>query len=88
MEGISVYYVYEITNKINNKKYIGKHTARLINNKYYGSGLAIKRAIKKYGKENFKKEINWLIKQELKSFSPKKWARAYFAFGLFKFLNE
>jgi len=38
--------------------------------------------------ESFKKEINWLIKQELKSFSPKKWARAYFAFGLFKFLKN
>jgi len=37
---------------------------------------------------NLKKEINWLIKQELKSFSLKKWARAYFAFGLFNFLKN
>jgi len=37
---------------------------------------------------NLKKEINWLIKQELKSFSFKKWIRAYFAFGLFYFLKN
>jgi len=37
---------------------------------------------------NLKKEINWLIRQELKSFSLKKWARAYFAFGLFNFLRD
>jgi len=37
---------------------------------------------------SLKKEINWLIKEELKSFSLKKWARAYFAFGLFNFLKN
>lgn len=35
-----------------------------------------------------KKEINWLIEQELKRFSLKRWARAYFARGLIKFLEE
>ncbi|MCG2808887.1 MAG: radical SAM protein [Candidatus Portnoybacteria bacterium] len=35
-----------------------------------------------------KKEINWLIEQELKKFSLKRWARAYFAWGLIKFLEE
>lgn len=34
------------------------------------------------------KEINWLIIQELKSFSPKKWLRAYFAWGLLNFLED
>jgi len=47
--------IYLTTNLINNKKYIGKD----INNnpKYLGSGSVLKKAIKKYGKENFKKEI-------------------------------
>jgi group I intron endonuclease len=51
-------YIYLITNKINNKKYIGK-CEKLPNktNYYFGSGIAIKSAIKKYGKENFTKEI-------------------------------
>lgn len=47
--------VYLTMNKINNKKYIGVDTS---NNKYYyGSGIAIKNALKKYGVENFTKEV-------------------------------
>jgi len=47
--------IYLTTNKINGKKYIGVDTK---NNKYYfGSGTAIKHALKKYGTENFIKEI-------------------------------
>jgi len=34
-----------------------------------------------------KKELNWLIVQELKDFSPKRWLRAYFAWGAIKFLE-
>lgn len=47
--------VYKIENLINGKIYIGqdKHD----DSEYYGSGLNILRAIKKYGKENFKKTI-------------------------------
>ena len=47
--------VYKTTNLVNNKIYIGKDERN--DPKYLGSGLLIKRAIDKYGKENFKKEI-------------------------------
>lgn len=47
--------VYKITNKINDKFYIGKDSKN--NKNYFGSGLLIKKAIKKYGKENFTKDI-------------------------------
>lgn len=47
--------IYKTTNLINNKIYIGKD--KYNNPKYFGSGLLIKRAIKKYGKNNFIKEI-------------------------------
>jgi hypothetical protein len=47
--------VYKITNVVNGKIYIGKDT--ISDKNYYGSGVLIKRAIEKYGKENFKKEI-------------------------------
>lgn len=51
------YYLYKITNLINTKEYIGVHKAKFLDNSYYGSGKIIKLAIKKYGKNNFKKEI-------------------------------
>jgi len=50
-------YVYIINNSINNKRYIGVHTTNNINDGYMGGGTAIKRAQKKYGISNFKKEI-------------------------------
>lgn len=50
------YYIYLTTNLINNKKYIGMHHGEL-NDDYLGSGNNIVDAIKKYGKENFKRII-------------------------------
>lgn len=47
--------IYKITNLINNKIYIGKEVKEKPD--YFGSGMYIKRAIKKYGKENFRKDI-------------------------------
>lgn len=47
--------VYMTTNLINGKKYIGrdKHNRP----RYFGSGKLLKKAIERYGKNNFKKEI-------------------------------
>lgn len=47
--------VYKTTNLVNGKIYVGKDENN--NPNYIGSGYALKPAIKKYGKENFKKEI-------------------------------
>lgn len=51
------YYLYKITNLVNNKIYVGVHQTNNLNDEYFGSGLNLHRAIKKYGKENFFKEI-------------------------------
>lgn len=53
------FYVYKITNLINGKIYVGKHKSanHPLINEYYGSGKQITAAIKKYGKESFKKEV-------------------------------
>jgi len=51
------HYIYKITNTINGKYYIGRHSTDDINDGYMGSGVAIKKAILKYGKSNFIKEI-------------------------------
>ena len=47
--------VYLTTNLLNQKKYIGVDKNN--NDNYLGSGIAIKRAVKKHGRKNFKKEI-------------------------------
>ena len=50
------HYIYMTTNNITGMKYIGKHYGEL-DNSYLGSGTILKRAIPKYGKENFTKSI-------------------------------
>ena len=66
------YYVYQITNLINGKIYVGKHKSKKhpFDNNYFGSGKQITLAIKKYGQENFKKEVLHLC-SSLKEMSNK-----------------
>lgn len=53
-----IYYtVYKTTNNVNGKIYIGVHKTSNPNDSYLGSGIALKSAIKKYGKSNFFKII-------------------------------
>jgi hypothetical protein len=49
--------VYIITNLITGKKYVGDHSTDNLNDNYLGGGLYLKQSIKKYGKQNFKKDI-------------------------------
>jgi len=51
------YTIYKITNLVNGKTYIGKHETSQVNDGYMGSGKHLKRAIAKYGAENFVKTI-------------------------------
>ncbi|MCI2234709.1 hypothetical protein MKK42_21810 [Escherichia coli] len=50
------YFVYQITNLLNGKIYVGAHKGEP-DDGYMGSGVMITRAIKKHGVENFRKDI-------------------------------
>lgn len=51
------YYVYKITNLVNGKIYIGKHSTNNLNDNYMGSGVVLHQAYQKYGLECFNKEV-------------------------------
>lgn len=55
------HFIYITTNIITNEKYIGKHYG-IENDSYLGSGIILKKAILKYGKENFKRDILYISK--------------------------
>lgn len=64
--------IYKVTNLLNNKIYIGKHSSEIIEDCYMGSGKLIRRSIKKYGIENFKKEILYVLESELSAYEKEK----------------
>ena len=52
-----IFFIYKTTNLINGRSYVGQHRTDNLNDGYFGSGTLIKNSLKKYGKENFKREI-------------------------------
>jgi hypothetical protein len=63
------YIVYKITNKINNKIYIGVHKTENLNDGYMSSSEVVKYAIKKYGIKAFTKEIIYFANSEKEMFN-------------------
>lgn len=91
MEKDNMYgFVYITTNHINGKKYIGQKRYDKANKwkSYLGSGIHLKRAINKYGSENFSKEIIEDCKsKELLDEREKYWIEYYNAVKSNEFYN-
>lgn len=52
-----IHFIYKTTNLSDGSYYIGKHTTKRFVDGYLGSGKILLQKIKKYGKENFTREI-------------------------------
>ena len=51
------HFIYKTVNLINQRFYVGVHSTEDLGDGYLGSGTILRKAIKKYGKANFKREI-------------------------------
>lgn len=51
------FFIYKTVNMINGKFYIGQHRTEHLKDGYLGSGNVLKKAIDKYGRENFERVI-------------------------------
>lgn len=51
------HFIYKTTNLLSGKYYIGMHSTDDLNDGYLGSGSRLRYSIRKYGKENHKREI-------------------------------
>lgn len=66
------HYLYKTTNLINGKFYVGVHSTSDLNDGYLGSGLVLRRSIRKYGEENFKIEFLEFFEDKEKLFEKEK----------------
>lgn len=66
------YNIYKTTNLVNGKFYWGVHNSINKDDGYLGSGKVLKNAIKKYGKENFKREVKFFYDTSKEAFEDEK----------------
>jgi len=70
--------IYKTTNLVNGKIYIGQDMYDRPIKEYAGSGTIFKRAIKKYGIENFTKEILEIVPEGIEAFERENyWVEFY-----------
>lgn len=64
-----MFIVYETTNVVNGKIYVGVHSTDDISDGYLGSGVNLKRAIKKYGRQSFTRKIIGTYQTKVEAFA-------------------
>lgn len=83
-------YIYMTTNLINGKSYIGQHKyeGESLDPYYFGSGIIISEALKKYGKSNFEvKILEWCETKDELSNAEMSWIEKYDAANNDSFYN-
>lgn len=66
------FFIYETKNKINGNLYRGCHKTKNLKDGYLGSGILLKKAIKKYGKESFEITILEFCSSEYEMYEKEK----------------
>jgi group I intron endonuclease len=58
------YTIYQTTNKVNQKIYVGAHKTKDLDDTYLGSGKMLNRAIEKHGIESFERKVLFICADE------------------------
>lgn len=66
------FFIYETTNALNGKKYRGVHVTKKLEDGYIGSGVLLKKAIAKYGKQNFTRKILEMFDSKEEAYSAER----------------
>jgi hypothetical protein len=73
----TIHYLYKTTCNVTGRYYVGMHSTNDINDGYLGSGRRLRASMRKYGIENFNKEIleffetrELLVEAEIKTITP------------------
>ena len=81
-------FIYLTINNVNNKKYIGMCSSKHRFKSYLGSGILLKQAIEKYGKNNFSRQIlEECHNEEDLRIAEAKWIAKYDALNSEEFYN-
>ena len=58
------YLIYQTTNLVNGKIYVGQHQTYNLDDGYIGSGTLLQKAIQKYGIDKFERKILYYCQSE------------------------
>jgi hypothetical protein len=66
------YIVYKTVNLVTGRVYVGAHATNNLNDGYLGSGVLLKRAVEKYGRDSFERSILFECDNEEEMFAKER----------------